>query len=107
MKSISQLTASKAFNFPYLPLIVFSSLAAIVLGSAMYSGGFFFSVDWYFAPTIRVADDLFGLRGYDEFVYAELPFLLILKGLNFFISGEILQRTIIDRKSTRLNSSHA
>jgi Alpha-(1->3)-arabinofuranosyltransferase len=95
MKSISQLTASKVFNFPHLPFIVFSSLAATVLGSAMYSEGFFFSVDWYFGPTIRVSDDLFGLRGYDEFVYAELPFLLFLRGLNFFVPGEILQRTIM------------
>jgi hypothetical protein len=95
MKSISQLMASKVFNFPYLPFIAFSSLAAIVLGSAIYSEGFFFSVDWYFAPTIKVSDDLFGLRGYDEFVYAELPFLLFLKGLNFFIPGEILQRMIM------------
>jgi hypothetical protein len=95
MKSISQLTASKVFNFPYFPFIAFSSLAAIVLGSVIYSEGFFFSVDWYFAPTIKVSDDLFGLRGFDEFVYAELPFLLFLKGLNFFIPGEILQRMIM------------
>jgi hypothetical protein len=95
MKSITRLTAGKVFNFQCLPFIVFSSLATIVLGSAMYSEGFFFSVDWYFGPTIKVFDDLFGLRGYDEFVYAELPFLLFLKGLNFFISGEILQRIIM------------
>jgi hypothetical protein len=95
MKSIAQLTASKVLTFPHLPFIIFSCLAAIVLGSAMYSEGFFFSVDWHFAPIIKVSDDLFGLRGYDEFVYAELPFLLFLKGLNYFIPGAILQRIIM------------
>jgi len=78
-----------------IPLCFFASLSALILGNSLLSDGYFFALDWYFSPKIRVAEDFFGLRGYEKFIYAELPFLLFLKGLDYLIPAFLLQKIMM------------
>jgi len=79
----------------YLPPLTFAALSLLILGASITSTGYFFALDWTFPPTLNVANDLYGLRGYEEYIYAELPFQLLLSGLNLIAPSWLLQKLVI------------
>ncbi|MEM3891685.1 MAG: hypothetical protein QW282_05990 [Nitrososphaerales archaeon] len=79
----------------YLAAFFFASLTVLIVGRPFYLSGYFFALDWSFPREVSINNLFYGLRGYWEFVYAELPFHLILYGLNLFLPTWLLQKLII------------
>lgn len=85
---------SEKLNMDITYYIIYSFITFLILGSILQFG-YFLTVDWTFAPRIDISKDFYGLRGYSTFIYAELPFLILIKTLSIILPSWFIQKLMI------------